>query len=83
MKNSSDIFRELLDGIASIVWSTTSESTIFDLSNLVRSSMFLQPMWYYFEISGYCTIIFRKTNIFGCFRGIIVQFELVKPNFPF
>ena len=28
-----------------------------------------------------CTLIFRKTNVFGCFRSVMALFELVKYKF--
>ena len=61
---------------ASMVWSTASESTAL----IATREKFL-------ELSRYCTVInctftFRTANVFGYFRSVMDQFELVKQKFP-
>ena len=53
---------------------------------LYWTSSFLQPEWNLYKPSGYCILIdyvftFRTTNVFGCLRGVMAQFELVNHNF--
>ena len=59
------------------------ESTILALLDFDWSSWFLITWAKFLEPSVYCCMIncaftFCTINIFGCFRGIIVQFELIK-----
>ena len=56
----------LLTEYNSIAWSTASNSTVLDLTDLAESPTFLQAAQNFFNHLASCSFLFCATNVFGC-----------------
>ena len=78
----------ILAKFASTAWGTALESTVLGLPHFTWSSTFLQFKATFVTPSRYCIVInyvftFHTTNVFGGFRGIMAQFEILEHKFNY
>ena len=69
---------------ASLAWSNTSDYLVIGLLDLSWLSRFLHPkqnVWLLTVLWSTELSLFFKTNVFGCFWGIVAQFKPTKHKF--
>ena len=78
MTSSPDTLRVIFTRFASLVCRMVWESIVLGLPDLAGSSWFLQLKRNFLNLLA---SVLWSTNVFGCFCGVMSQFELVKHKF--